>query len=163
MASSSSSNSTLEQMITQNKFDPSFSDQLRGLARNDPTLIILLLHRYQIGDTEAAAATAQTLSSNSTFTSLSLSGNKIGETGAASIAQALTSNSTLTSLDLDRNHVSWKSYSSFGEYLHTNHHNKIMRAKTLQQLCYSSLRPADKDILLIEFPSFFFRLYFSSS
>jgi hypothetical protein len=25
------------------------------------------------------------------------------------------------------------------------------------------LRPADKDILLIEFPSFFFRLYFSSS
>src|SRR3989338_4387503 len=135
MASSSSSNSTLEQMITQNKFDPSFSDQLRGLARNDPTLIILLLHRYQIGDT----------------------------TGAASIAQALSSNSTLTSLDLDRNHVSWKSYSSFGEYLHTNHHNKIMRAKTLQQLCYSSLRPADKDILLIEFPSFFFRLYFSSS
>ena len=162
MASSSSSNSTLEQMITQNKFDPSFSDQLRGLARNDPTLIILLLHRYQIGDTEAAAI-AQALSSNSTFTSLSLSGNKIGETGAASIAQALTSNSTLTSLDLDRNHVSWKSYSSFGEYLHTNHHNKIMRAKTLQQLCYSSLRPADKDILLIEFPSFFFRLYFSSS
>src|SRR3989338_3654162 len=69
MASSSDSNSTLEQMITKNKFKTSFSDQLRRLARNDSTL-----------------------------TTLNLWDNEIGPTGAASIAQALSSNSTLTTL-----------------------------------------------------------------
>ena len=85
MASSSSSDSTLEQMITQNQFRPSFSDQLRRLARNDPTLTTLNISYNKIGDT-GAALIAQALTSNSSLTKLYLSNNQIGPTGATSIA-----------------------------------------------------------------------------
>src|SRR3989338_7758723 len=104
MASSFYYDSTLEQMVTNNKFNSSFYDQLRRLSRNDSALTTLDLSYNRIGDTEAIA-TSQALSFNSTLTELNLSRNQIGDTGAASIMQVLSSNSTLTELNLSHNQI----------------------------------------------------------
>ena len=88
MASSSYFNSTLEQMITQNKFDSSFSDQLRRLARKDSTLTTLNLYCNEIGDT-GAAAISHALSSNSSLTGLYLVNNEIGATLLKTIEEML--------------------------------------------------------------------------
>ena len=145
-------------MITQHNFKEEFSDQLRCLARNDPSLIGLNLSFNQIGDT-GAASIAQALSFNSTLTTLDLSNNKIGDKEATAISQALTSNSTFTALNLDKNKVSPELKLIIRKHLETYKHNKIMHAKTLQRLCCSSLSFADKNILKIDFPSFY-SLYF---
>ena len=85
MASSSYSNSTLEQIITKNNFNSSFSDQLYRLARNDSLFPTLYLQNNGIGP-KGAASIAQALSSNSVLTELNLQNNQIGDTGATAIA-----------------------------------------------------------------------------
>ena len=189
MASFSYFDPSLEQMISQHNFKEKFTGQLRCLARNDSGLTTLDLTWSQIGDTGAtaltqalsfnstlttldlshiqmedtgAAAISQALSSNSSLTKLDLTFNQIGDTGATALLQALSFNSSLFTLNLLNNKVSDGVILSIHKQMETNQHNKIMHSKTLQQLCYSSLCPADKSILKIEFPSFY-ALYFSSS
>ena len=186
MDSSSYSDPTLEQMITQHNLKEEFSDQIRRLARNGPclteldlcdnrieatgaaalsqalsfnsTLAILDLCWNEIGDI-GAASIAQALSLNYTLTALNLSRNEMGDTGAAAISQALSSNSSLTTLDLSNNCISKILELSIFTYMETNKYNKMMHAKTLQQLCCSALSSADIIFLNSEFP-FVHTLYF---
>ena len=102
MTSSSYSDFTIEQMITQNNFSSSFSDQLRRLARNDPTLTELDLSYNVIGDT-GAATIAHALLSNSTLIKLILSFDKISYTGKEAIIKALKLNSSLSKNTLTSN------------------------------------------------------------
>ena len=107
----------------------------------------------EIGN-EGATAIAQALKSNSVITKLTIYGNQIGLTGAKVIAQALLFNSSLTELNLDHSCMSMELCSSIEKCLGANKHNKIMRAKTLQELCCAHLSLTDVDILMNKFPSF---------
>ena len=129
--------------------------------RSNSTLTTLDLSGNKIEDT-GATAIAEALKSNFTLTTLDLHGNEIEDKGAAAIAHALIYNSILTTLSLQYNDVSKPIELSIRKHMETNNHNKIMRTKTLQQLCCSAFSSADKNILKIDFPSFYI-LYFSLS
>ena len=150
------------------------------------TITNLDLSMNRIGD-EGAFYISQALSTNSTLTKLSLNSNSIRHIGAEHLSQALSVNSTLTTLDLFLNPIknlgaesilklfetnstllnmdifhcgiSKELESSISTNTERNTHNKLIRAKTLQQLCCNSFTFEHVDILVEQFPSYL-EIYF---
>ena len=85
--------------------NPKLDESLRRLSRNDPTLTLLYFIKKHVVKDEGAGRLAEALATNSTLTTLILSGNKMRDEGAGRLAEALTINSTLTTLDLSVNRV----------------------------------------------------------
>src|SRR3989338_5284810 len=146
--------------IELNKISDTGAAAIAQALKSNSSLTALQLHDNEIGNT-GAVAIAQALSINSSLTTLNLKCNKIEDTGATAIAQALTFNTALTALYLHNNCVSKVLELSICKQIETNKHNKRMRAKTLQKLCCSALSSADKNIMKINFPSYY-TLYFSA-
>ena len=83
---------------------PPTKQLLRDMRGAETVLPAGVIH-YRGSQGEDVRALAAALETNTTVTSLSLGGTKVGAEGAARLAAALEKNSTMTSLDISRNDI----------------------------------------------------------
>ncbi|KFH69340.1 hypothetical protein MVEG_04154 [Podila verticillata NRRL 6337] len=92
---------------------------LAVMLKTNSTLTTLDLTGNSIGN-NGAQALAEALMTNSTLTTLNLEGNNIGDKGAQALTEALKTNSTLTTLNLEGNNIGDKGAQALAEALKTN-------------------------------------------